>query len=199
MADFHQTGVVSTLHRLGATNLERLEKDLLSFADERPVALVLPCHVNEISRPALVRIVDELQSVPYLRQVVVSLSGEADREHYQATRALFQDVHTLDGGSVTVVWSHGPRVQKLLTRLREEGLDPGLDGKGRANWLAFGYVLAANVSRVVATHDCDIRDYDRELLARLCFPTANPNLGYEFAKGYYSRVTDRLHGRVTRL
>jgi glucosyl-3-phosphoglycerate synthase len=28
---------------------------------------------------------------------------------------------------------------------------------------------------------------------------ANPNLGYEFCKGYYSRVTDRLHGRVTRL
>ena len=41
-------------------------------------------------------------------------------------------------------------------------------------------------------------DY-RELLARLCYPTANPNLNYEFAKGYYSRVSDRLYGRVTRL
>jgi len=60
-------------------------------------------------------------------------------------------------------------------------------------------VLATNVARVVATHDCDIRDYRRDLLARLCYPTANPNLNYEFAKGYYSRVTDRLHGRVTRL
>jgi glucosyl-3-phosphoglycerate synthase len=37
------------------------------------------------------------------------------------------------------------------------------------------------------------------LLARLCWPTANPNLSYDFAKGYYGRVTDRLHGRVTRL
>jgi glucosyl-3-phosphoglycerate synthase len=27
----------------------------------------------------------------------------------------------------------------------------------------------------------------------------NPNLGYEFCKGFYSRVTDRMHGRVTRL
>jgi len=27
----------------------------------------------------------------------------------------------------------------------------------------------------------------------------NPNLDYDFCKGYYSRVTDRLHGRVTRL
>ena len=57
----------------------------------------------------------------------------------------------------------------------------------------------ANIARVIALHDCDIRDYDRVLLARLCFPIANPNLSYEFAKGYYSRVTDRLYGRVTRL
>jgi len=74
-----------------------------------------------------------------------------------------------------------------------------VDGKGRANWLAYGYVLATQQARVVATHDCDIVDYDRELLARLCYPTANPNMNYEFAKGYYGRVTDRLHGRVTRL
>ena len=52
---------------------------------------------------------------------------------------------------------------------------------------------------MVAVHDCDIRDYARELLARLCFPTVHPNLNYEFAKGYYGRVTDRLYGRVTRL
>jgi glucosyl-3-phosphoglycerate synthase len=41
--------------------------------------------------------------------------------------------------------------------------------------------------------------YSRELLARLVYPVANPNLGYEFCKGYYGRVTDRMHGRVTRL
>jgi glucosyl-3-phosphoglycerate synthase len=41
--------------------------------------------------------------------------------------------------------------------------------------------------------------YNREYLARLCYPIANPNMGYEFCKGYYTRVTDRLHGRVTRL
>ena len=52
---------------------------------------------------------------------------------------------------------------------------------------------------MIAIHDCDIRTYDRELLARLCFPTAHPNLNYEFAKGYYGRVAERLYGRVTRL
>jgi len=37
------------------------------------------------------------------------------------------------------------------------------------------------------------------MLARLCYPVVNPNLDYDFCKGFYSRVTDRLHGRVTRL
>ena len=30
-------------------------------------------------------------------------------------------------------------------------------------------------------------------------PIASPNMDYEFCKGYYARVTDRMHGRVTRL
>lgn len=65
--------------------------------------------------------------------------------------------------------------------------------------MTFGYVLARGQSDVIALHDCDILTYHRELLARLCYPVANPRLAFEFAKGYYSRVTDRLHGRVVRL
>jgi glucosyl-3-phosphoglycerate synthase len=41
--------------------------------------------------------------------------------------------------------------------------------------------------------------YNRELLARLCYAVTNPNIDFEFCKGYYSRVTDQMHGRVTRL
>jgi glucosyl-3-phosphoglycerate synthase len=48
-------------------------------------------------------------------------------------------------------------------------------------------------------HDCDIVTYDRELLARLCYPVAHPSLGFDFCKGYYARVTDQLNGRVMRL
>jgi glucosyl-3-phosphoglycerate synthase len=36
-------------------------------------------------------------------------------------------------------------------------------------------------------------------LARLCYPVVNPGLDYVFCKGYYARVTEKLHGRVTRL
>jgi glucosyl-3-phosphoglycerate synthase len=51
----------------------------------------------------------------------------------------------------------------------------------------------------VVVHDCDIVTYNRELLARLCYPVAHPALGFDFCKGYYARVTDQLNGRVMRL
>jgi glucosyl-3-phosphoglycerate synthase len=199
MADFHQTGVISTLHRLGRPDLDRLEREILSYSDERPLALVLPSLYSELRGPALKSIVETLQSVPYLTQVVVSLSGAADRKQYDEMSSLFRDVRCRDGDAPTLIWNRGPRVAALLEKLREEGLDPGDDGKGRATWLAYGYVLATHRARVIALHDCDILDYRREMLARLVYPTANPNLNYEFAKGYYGRVTDQLHGRVTRL
>lgn len=199
MSDFHQSGVITSLHRLGAVDLSRLERELVEYADDRPVALVLPSLYAEMRGPALKGIVEELAGVPYLRQCVVSLSGPSTKDEFADMQALFADVDCLDGGRPTVIWNDGPRIRGLFDRLREEGLDPGPDGKGRATWMAYGYVLATSVSRVVATHDCDILDYRRELLARLCYPTACPNMSYEFAKGYYSRVTDRLHGRVTRL
>ena len=52
---------------------------------------------------------------------------------------------------------------------------------------------------MIALHDCDIVNYDRQLLARLCYAIAHPHLPFDFCKGYYARVTDRMHGRVTRL
>lgn len=97
------------------------------------------------------------------------------------------------------MWIDGPRLQSLFSLLEERGLSARGDGKGRSCWLAYGYLLARNECEVMALHDCDILNYDRELLARLCYPGANPNLSFEFFKGYYSRVTRRMHGRVTRL
>jgi len=199
MADFHQGGVITTLHRLGRTDVGRLERELVSYADTRPIALVLPCLYSELKDVALKGIIETLERVPYLRQVVVSVSGTARRDEFEELCHAFSGVRTLGGERATLLWNGGPRLQRLYARLREEDLDPGGEGKGRGCWMAYGYVLATNVSQVIALHDCDIRDYGREMLARLCFPTANPHLDYEFAKGFYGRATDRLYGRVTRL
>jgi glucosyl-3-phosphoglycerate synthase len=199
VSDFHQTGSITTLHRLGPTAIERLEAELRIHAHARPIALVLPCLFDELRDTALEGIIETLRHVPYLHQVVVCVDGAERREDFDEMRAAFEGVPTLDGRGAVLIWSDGPRLRGIQERLRAEGLDPGVRGKGRATWLAYGYVLATAEAHVVAVHDCDIRDYPRELLARLCFPTVHPNLNYEFAKGYYGRVTDRLYGRVTRL
>jgi len=53
MADFHQTGLISTLHRLGNVDLESLETEIARYAKDRPVALVLPCLYSELEGPAV--------------------------------------------------------------------------------------------------------------------------------------------------
>jgi glucosyl-3-phosphoglycerate synthase len=93
----------------------------------------------------------------------------------------------------------GRRVQEVLSTIRRNGLDPGEDGKGRSAWIAYGYILANGRCDVIVLHDCDIVTYSREMPARLCYPIVNPNIDCVFCKGFYSRVTNKLHGRVTRL
>ncbi len=194
MSDFHQNGVVTVLHRLGRPNVEQLETELERHAALNPIALVLPCLYAELERPALKGIVEQLGQVRYLREIVVAL-GQASALEFRRAKEFFRGLPQ----DVRLVWVDGPRIQEILKTLVSQEIDIGLPGKGQSCWIAFGYVLARRQSKVIALHDCDIVSYDRSYLARLCYPIANPNMGYEFCKGYYSRVTDRLHGRVTRL
>ncbi len=194
MSDFHQTGLITTLHRLGTPSLERLEAELKHFSRERPIALVLPCLRSEIEGQALGGIVEVLRRVPYLLQVVVSVSGSCDAAGFHDVRKFFRSVP-----EAVCIWGAGPTVGELLERLREKGLAPGPDGKGRAVWIGAGYALSGGAAQALAFHDCDVATYDAEFLARLCFPVVHPNLDYDYCKGYYGRATDRLHGRVTRL
>ena len=195
MSDFFQTGAIATLHRLGPTDLPRLERELQEFAKETPIALVLPCHINELGTKALKLIVRELRSVPYLKQIVVGIDGATCARHGTrpgiSSRQLPQ--------KPTLLWNDGPRMQQLFQKLEDAELSAGPGGKGRNVWTCFGYVLASEQARMVAVHDCDILTYNRELLARLCYPVAHPALGFDFCKGYYARVTDQLNGRVMRL
>ncbi len=194
MSDFHQGGVVTTLHRLKPNQLERIEGDLERFSRNRPIGLVLPALYSEFETPVMQRIVSELRQVRYLQRIVVALGRASDSQLHRA-RSFFEDFYT----PVTLVWVDGERTQGLLRMLEDKALSAGQDGKGRSCWLAYGALLAMGDCDVIALHDCDIVNYDRQLLARLCYPVAHPNLGFEFCKGYYSRVTDRMHGRVMRL
>jgi glucosyl-3-phosphoglycerate synthase len=194
MSDFFQTGAIATLHRLGKPHPVRLERELEEFNKETPIALILPCHIKELGTPALKRIVKELAQVKYLTQIVVGID-KANKREWEKARRFFAQLPQ----KPTLLWNDGPHIQKLYEKLRKAELEVGAGGKGRNVWTCFGYVLASEKARMVATHDCDIVTYTRELLTRLCYPVAHPALGFDFCKGYYARVTTKLNGRVMRL
>ena len=195
MSDFHQGSVITTLHRLGSRqNRGDIESKLNDYTSHRPVALVLPCLYSELQGPALKNIVRQLQRATYVRQVVIGLDRANAREFARARR--FFSVLPQE---VRILWRDGTRLQKLAALMSANDLSVGGPGKGSNIWLAFGLVLADEKCEIIAVHDCDIVSYDWELLARLVFPLASPSMDYEFCKGYYARVADRLYGRVTRL
>jgi glucosyl-3-phosphoglycerate synthase len=194
MSDFYQTGIITTLHQLGKSSLERLESELLRFSKIKPVALVLPALYSEFEGPAMPGIIQELTKVKYLNEIVLALD-QASEQELQRVRELMATIPT----EVRIIHNNGKRITEVYETLARNGLDVGQPGKGRSAWLAYGYVLARGRSDVIALHDCDIVTYNRELLARLCYPVANPNLDFVFCKGYYSRVSNKMNGRVTRL
>jgi glucosyl-3-phosphoglycerate synthase len=194
MSDFQQARSISTLHRLGRLDLDRLEEELVKLTRHRPIALVLPCLFQELQGDAIHGIVSELAKVRYLEQIVVSMDRMDNDEFLQA--AEFFSVLPQD---LTILWHDGPRLKTLVEELETRGLPVGEQGKGRGSWFSFGYVLASGKAQAIALHDCDILSYQRSLLARLCYPIANHNMGYEYCKGYYARYGEQLYGRVTRL
>jgi glucosyl-3-phosphoglycerate synthase len=194
MADFYQTGVVATFHRLGHVDLERMESKLTEFNRHRPIALVLPATYAELEAPAIQQIKKEIAKIPYLNEIVVAM-GRTNQEQFMRAKEFFSTFPQ----RTRVIWNTGPAIGELYKLLEEHGLYIGDDGKGRSAWTAYGYILSREKSKVIALHDCDIVNYSRELLGRLCYPTASTNMDYEFCKGFYARVTDRMHGRVTRL
>ena len=140
------------------------------------------------------RIISELAKVKYLTEIVLVLDKASEAE-FKRVREMMAPIST----EVRIIHNDGKRISQVYDTLARNRLDPGQRGKGRSAWLGYGDVLARNRSMVIALHDCDIVTYSRELLARLCYPVANPALDYVFCKGFYSRVTNKMHGRVTRL
>ena len=194
MSDFYQTGVISTLHRFPGTKLEKMEAEIKRFSRQQPVTLLLPSLWSEFEGPAMPKIVEHLKQVKYLRQIVLVLD-KADEEQFKRARTFFADFPV----PVRVIWNDGPRITGLYALLDQNQIHTGERGKGRSVWLGMGYILSDERSYAIALHDCDILTYSRELLARLCYAVSNTSMSYEFAKGYYARVTDRFNGRVTRL
>lgn len=171
MSDFAQSGLISTLQRLNDTHLPRIEAELCELSREKPIALVLPCHGADLARPAFGHILGELHTAAWLGEIIVSTNAVDDTGFAHAQTLL-------------------ARLPQTTRVLRNDST-----GKGANLHAAF----AASTAPILATQDCDVASFRRADLARLCYAVAHPDLGYRFAKAYYSRVTDRLYGRVSRL
>lgn len=195
MGDFHQNGVITTLHNLCNQTMEQREAELMGFKKSRPMSLILPSLYSELETDALAGIVDELATVPYLNEIVVGLD-RASQSEYEHALQYFAKL----GQHHRVLWNEGPRLRAIDKTLEEHGLAPKEMGKGRNVWYCIGYVLASGRSESIALHDCDIKTYEKDMLAKLIYPVANPNFNYAFCKGYYARVAGgKMNGRVTRL
>jgi glucosyl-3-phosphoglycerate synthase len=206
MADFHQEGVITTLHSLYEAfdrdaYLEDLERKLVEYSAHSKICLLLPCLYSELQNPEVLdRIVENIAGVEYLHSVVVALGG-ADYDQFVETRSYFSRLKK-PGRDVRIVWVDGPGAEQVLNRIREKEISTGVAGKGQSVWLALGYILGKEHADVIALHDCDIVTYDRLLLGRLIEPVANPNNDFGFCKGYYARISPverMMKGRVTRL
>lgn len=195
MADFYQNGIVTTLHNLTDRSHDDLEQELLKFAKNRPMGLILPSLFSELEGEALPDIINKLTEVSYLSEIVIGLD-RADESQYRHALKFFSALPQHH----RVLWNDGPRLQALDKKLAELGLAPQELGKGRNVWYCMGYILASNKSESVALHDCDIITYEKDMVARLLYPVANPQFNYEFSKGFYTRIADgKINGRVSRL
>ncbi len=195
MSDFFQNGVITTIPKIGSRTIEEMEEMLLKLSKRRNMVLLLPALYSEFETPAMQKIVEELQQVRYLYRIVVGLD-QADAEEFARVRAFMKDLPV----PVDVIWNDGPRIKALKKELQEAGFESiERRGKGLNVWLMLGYILSDQDAYAIAVHDCDIVNYTREIPARLLYPIVHPGFDYEFNKGYYARVTNRVHGRATRL
>lgn len=195
MADFFQNGVITTLQNLGNRSIENIERELEDYGKRHQMVLLLPALYSEFQTPAMHKIIEELKNVKYLYKIILGLD-KATKEQFEEVKALMSVLPC----KVDVLWNDGPRIQELYKDLTNEGF-PGLNtpGKGRNVWTMIGYGLTDKDAYAFALHDCDIVNYNREIPARLFYPIIHPALDFEFNKGFYSRVTNKLHGRATRL
>ena len=195
MGDFSQNSIVANLHDFSLKSTNEIESELLLFSKERKLELILPCLFSELKGTALPNIVKEISKTKYLNHIIIGLD-KADEKDVKFAFSFFRKLKL----PFSILWNDGPNLKKLDKELQNKGLAPKEMGKGRNVWYCIGMAIARGEARSIALHDCDIKTYDRRLLAKLFYPVVNPLFNFEFCKGYYPRITNnKMNGRVARL
>lgn len=187
--------LITTIHDFGC-DLDLLEARLTQLCETFPTAVLIPALYEELERPALTQIRDCLQTCQFVNTVVVCLYAK-NLEQYTKAVHFFSVLPQ----PTLVIWENSPRVNQLLEKLREKGLDlMSFKGKGRAVWIGLGVVSLQ--AEAIALHDADIITYDKSYPLKLLFPLLEKELGISFNKAYYARLGGdprSFHGRVMRL
>ena len=177
--------------RLVDEDLGRMGKRILRAARHVPIGVIIPALFNDLSSPAMQHIIEQLAGINFVKRIYISLA-HSSQEEFQRGREIIQPIK----GHGVLLWNDAPTVQSVLEKINQ-AVPLGARGKGSAVWTALGYALGKSEVSVLAFHDADIVTYDRGFLLRLLYPVVH--LRYQFAKGFYVRYSDRLHGRVARL
>ena len=186
---------MATLHNFSNRPYQDLENELIKFSKFRPITLILPSLYSELKGDALPNIINEISKVKFLKNIVVGLD-RANGEEFQNAKRFFSKLPQRH----EILWNDGPGLKKLDKELSKHNLAPQEMGKGRNVWYCMGYILSLGDTEAIALHDCDIITYNKNLLARLVYPVANPRFNFDFCKGYYPRVSkNKVRGRVARL
>ena len=191
--DFQQS-LITTVHDYSLGNLdpEAFNHEL----HQRPTALLIPCLMEEFSRPALALIRDTLSSMKGLSKLVIALAADSPDDVLAA-----EDFFAAMPFPVQVHWTNGPAVRDLLESIGDLGLDvTGPPGKGWAVWQGLG--VACQDAEVVGLFDADIRTFSAGYPERMLRPLLDRSHGVAYVKAFYSRLsleTQALQGRATRL
>ena len=164
MPDFDQTGPITTIHDLGTVCTEVLERDLTTATESYPIGLVLPITAADMRAAPFRNIVQQLSQTNFIDTIVIVLNRAEQPSDYQEMCQLVAPL----GDRAHILWTDGPRGSKLINELNDSEFNLSTPGKGRAVWFAFGYLLADPRLKAFALHDCDIVDYESEILMRLC-------------------------------
>ena len=191
--DFQQ-GLITTVHDYSLGNLDSraFRKELT----QKRTSILIPCLMEEFSRPALGLIREALAELDGLTSLVIALSAER-AEDVLAAEEFFRGMPF----PVKVHWTNGPAIQELLVSVQDLGLDvTGPPGKGWAVWQGLG--VACSDAEVVGLFDADIRTFGLSYPERMLRPLLDPSHGMAYVKAFYSRLsleTQALQGRATRL
>ena len=93
MPDFHQNGIVTTMHDLGTTDRDRLENLLAEATKDYKIGLVLPVTSSDMRAAPFREIIRQLQGATYIDTIAVVLGAAPGSEGQLAAHPLPPVLH----------------------------------------------------------------------------------------------------------